>query len=237
MTLGANGGSGGDAYVTATYGQKLPKRTMPRRNGWTFAGFWDTLKPGGKMYYDANGNGVRALDVAGNITLWAKWSEIETDPVPPVVEPAKIYTIRLDNNGGSGAIDDMTADSGAELALPLCTFTAPRGKKFGSWNTKADGSGVAYADKTSFTHIAKGDNEIVILYAQWIEKDAHRIIYIDPQNVTSTQIVSFKEREDVTLITPQAAIGYGFKGWYLTDSPAESDEAVMAGQQELKLMM
>ena len=74
VTLAANGGSGGDAYVTAAYGQRLPKRTMPKRSGWTFAGFWDTLKPGGKMYYDANGNGVRALDVAGNITLWAKWT-------------------------------------------------------------------------------------------------------------------------------------------------------------------
>ena len=55
VTLGKNGGSGGDDYVTATYGQPMPaSSSAPMRAGYTFVGYFDsTLNPNGKQYYDA----------------------------------------------------------------------------------------------------------------------------------------------------------------------------------------
>ncbi|UTC47835.1 InlB B-repeat-containing protein [Treponema vincentii] len=39
--------------------------------------------------------------------------------------------------------------------------------KFTGWNTKADGTGTAYADQASFTWKGNANNETITLYAQW----------------------------------------------------------------------
>ena len=79
VTFGKNGGTGGDNYVTATYGKPMPTpRTAPTLSGYTFGGYWDTLaldekgNPKGKQYYDANMKSVRNWDKASTATLWAK---------------------------------------------------------------------------------------------------------------------------------------------------------------------
>ena len=54
--------------------------------------------------------------------------------------PATSYTITYDANGGSG---DAMANS--TNTVSACTFTAPTGKEFKEWNTKADGTGDPYA--------------------------------------------------------------------------------------------
>jgi len=150
VTLGANGGKGGDGYVTATYGQCLPKRTMPKRSGWTFAGYWDTLKPGGKMYYDANGNGVRGLDVAGNITLWAKWT----------------CKVTFGKNGGTGGDDYVTVVANQ----PMPTRTMPRRSGYGFagyWDTTgADGKMYYTAAGTSARNWDKANGGTTI-WAKW----------------------------------------------------------------------
>ena len=76
-----NGGTGGDNYVTATYGAAMPTpRTAPKLSGYTFAGYWDTLaldakgNPKGKQYYDKDMKSVRKWDKTSAATLWAKWT-------------------------------------------------------------------------------------------------------------------------------------------------------------------
>ena len=93
VTLGKNGGTGGDNYVTATYGAAMPTpRTAPTLSGWTFAGYWDSVAldekgtPKGKQYYDANMKSVRAWDKTSATTLWAKWTN----------------QVTLGKNGGTG---------------------------------------------------------------------------------------------------------------------------------------
>ncbi len=192
VTLGANGGSGGDAYVTATYGQKLPKRTMPRRNGWTFAGFWDTLKPGGKMYYDANGNGVRTLDVAGNITLWAKWT----------------CKVTFGKNGGTGGDDYVTVVAGQ----PMPTRTMPKrnGYSFaGYWDSTGAGGKMYYtAAGTSARNWDKTAGNTTI-WAKW-EKPLPDLVV---ENVKITGAISSNGRlavgDDATLSFSIRNVGEG----------------------------
>ena len=128
VKFGKNGGTGGDGYVTATYGAAMPTpRTAPKLAGWTFAGYWDTVavdangNPKGRQYYDANMKGVRAWDKKGDATLWAKWTS----------------KVALGKNGGEGGDDYVTVTKGQPMPTPR---TAPQrtGWTFGGyWDTVA----------------------------------------------------------------------------------------------------
>ena len=76
ITLGKNGGAGGDAVVTATYGEKPHDVTPPSRAGYVFGGYWTTTGAGGVMYYTSQGWATRKWDKSGDVTLWAKWTKV-----------------------------------------------------------------------------------------------------------------------------------------------------------------
>ncbi len=59
--------------------------------------------------------------------------------------PVTSYTITYDANGGTGTMEDTTN------TVADCTFTAPSGKEFSSWNTVADGSGTPFAAGATVT--------------------------------------------------------------------------------------
>ena len=85
------------------------------------------------------------------MTLYAQWEEI-----------AKVfYTVKFDANGGTGEMNEITAESRIEIAITENSFTKV-GWTFSGWNTKTDGTGESYNDKTKITLIAD-----VTLYAQW----------------------------------------------------------------------
>ena len=74
-------------------------------------------------------------------------------------------TLTFDANGGSGdAMAALSTRKGINTTLPASTFTAPTGKAFLCWNTKADGTGTRYyiGRDYSFT-------ENLTLYAEWGE--------------------------------------------------------------------
>ena len=73
------------------------------------------------------------------------------------------YTLTFDANGGEGEMDGLTLENSEYKILPGSTFTK-EGYVFASWNTKADGTGTTYKDKSQIT---LKDN--TTLYAQWIE--------------------------------------------------------------------
>jgi len=125
VTFGKNGGTGGDSYVTCTKGQPMPKRTMPTKTGYTFAGYWTTTGAGGVKYYNADGTSAHAWDKAGNVTLWAKW------------EKAVSVKVTFGKNGGTGGDNYVTATTGKPMPAPR---TAPKksGWTFGGyWDTLA----------------------------------------------------------------------------------------------------
>ncbi|MBR4118152.1 MAG: InlB B-repeat-containing protein [Methanocorpusculum sp.] len=126
--------------ITQDYGTDIEKPANPTKTGYTFKG-WDKSIP--------------TTMPAENTALTAKW-EINT------------YHVSFNSNGGSGKyIPSQKFEYGASQALTANTFTAPAGMVFNGWNTKADGSGTAYADKATVKNLALKDGSIITLYAQW----------------------------------------------------------------------
>ena len=153
VTLGKNGGTGGDSYVTATYGAAMPTpRSAPKKSGWTFDGYWDTLKAGGKQYYDKDMKSVRNWDKKAATTLWAKWSN----------------KVTLGKNGGTGGDDYVTATEGQPMPTPR-RYPDKKGWVFdGYWDTVKEGGKQYYNSemKSMRNWDMKGS---VTLWAKWHE--------------------------------------------------------------------
>ena len=143
ITFNANGGTGEMAALMANpgYDKQLSSNTFTRE-GYTFTG-WNTKADGTGTRY-ADGATVK-FDV--DTTLYAQWTQ------KPV--------ITFDANDGEGNMGAQTVNPGVSAALSANTFTRAD-YDFAGWNTKADGTGTAYADKTNIT-----TNKNVTLYAQW----------------------------------------------------------------------
>ncbi len=157
VTFGKNGGTGGDDYVTATYGKAMPTpRTAPKKSGYTFDGYWDTTKSGGKQYYDANMKSVRNWDKTSNTTLWAKWDKIVT------------CKVTFGKNGGTGGDDYVTATYGKAMPTPR---TAPKKSGYvfdGYWDTTKAG-GKQYYDANMKSVRNWDQKSAATLWAKWIK--------------------------------------------------------------------
>ena len=77
------------------------------------------------------------------------------------IDFADAFTITFEANGGSGSMDVVKVEEGETITLPANTLTKGS-STFAGWNTQADGTGTAYADKASVSIVAS-----IILYAQW----------------------------------------------------------------------
>ena len=87
------------------------------------------------------------------------------EEVPP-------YTVRFDPNVPtnasttcSGTVEDQNFAYSEKKALGENGYSLP-GYNFDGWNTKADGTGTAYADKAEVEKLSE-DGGMVVLYAQW----------------------------------------------------------------------
>ena len=166
VTFGKNGGTGGDNYVTATYGAAMPTpRTAPTLSGWTFGGYWDTLAldekgtPKGKQYYDASMKSVRAWDKTSATTLWAKWTN----------------KVTFGKNGGTGGDSYVTCTKGQPM--PKRTMPTKSGYVFDGYWTTTGAGGVKYynADGTSARAWDKGGS--VTLWAKWVKPVACKVTF------------------------------------------------------------
>ena len=150
VTFNANGGSGTMAPQTVTAGDTITLNANSfTRSGYTFSG-WNTA---------ANGSGTSYANRASvspnaNLTLYAQWTPIT---------PSAAITITYYANGGSGSMPAQTVTANAAAVLNTNTFTRS-GYSFDGWNTKADGSGMAYPDNISVWPTSN-----LTLYAQWTE--------------------------------------------------------------------
>lgn len=88
------------------------------------------------------------------ITLYAKWT-------------ANIYTVKYNGNGAtSGSTASSTHTYNSAKTLTANGFTRA-GYTFTGWNTKADGTGTAYANQASVKNLTTAAGSTVTLYAQW----------------------------------------------------------------------
>lgn len=155
VVYNSNGGSGTMANSTFTYDIAAALRNNTfTKTGYTFAG-WATSATGGVIY--TNGQSVKNLTSinGGTVTLYAKWK-------------VNTYTVKYDGNGntgGSTASSSHTYDEAKALTTNGYTKT---GYTFAGWNTKADGTGTSYADKTSIKNLTATNGATVTLYAVWV---------------------------------------------------------------------
>ena len=80
-------------------------------------------------------------------------------------------SITYNSNGGSGSMTKQTGTGyynafgtyeGVAFSIKDCSFTPPSGKRFGSWNQKADGSGNTYSSSVTTSYN-------ITLYAIWVK--------------------------------------------------------------------
>ncbi len=72
-----------------------------------------------------------------------------------------VHTITFNANGGTGSMDVVRVKDGESITLSTNEFTYAKAE-FAGWNTAANGSGTAYADKGTVKPTAN-----ITLYAQW----------------------------------------------------------------------
>ena len=145
-------GTMGDQSFTYDVEQALNPNSYAR-TGYTFAG-WNTEADGSGDSY-ANEAEVKNLTATKNdsFTLYAQWT-------------ANKYTVAFDANGGSGKMDNQSFTYDTAQSLTENSFERT-GYTFKGWNTEADGSGTAYADKAEVSNLTAENNGEVTLYAQW----------------------------------------------------------------------
>ncbi len=183
VTFGKNGGTGGDNYVTATYGKAMPTpRTAPKLSGWTFAGYWDTTavdangNPKGKQYYDANMKSVRAWDKSGAATLWAKWT----------------CRVTLGKNGGTGGDNYVTVIRGQPF--PKRTMPKKSGYTFGGyWISSSKKTGQCYnADGTGTSSMKWTTGGKPTIWALWTkgQSDGEKLVAAPAATCTAVSCVA-----------------------------------------------
>lgn len=170
------------------------------RYGYNFAGWTKTESwPGPVEYTDK----MSVLNLTSKnddeVQLYAQWT-----PVPIWI---KFYA-----NGGTGTMSDQKTFYKSETPLSPCEFTREHWL-FTGWNTKNDGTGISYPDKSKFVSYNGVEDSTLALYAQWrlvdytIDYDLAGGTLTEPNPSTYTY-----ETEDFTLQNPVRE-GYIFLGW------------------------
>jgi len=89
------------------------------------------------------------------------------------------YTVKYENNTGSGTMGDQTISYNVDTPLTKNTFTK-EGYIFNGWNTDENGNGTYYEDEQAVNNLGN-----TVLYAQWILENV--VAEIDGQYYVSLQ--------------------------------------------------
>ncbi|MDR1281574.1 MAG: InlB B-repeat-containing protein [Opitutaceae bacterium] len=204
VTLDRNGGSGGTASVTPTYGAAMPSATAPTRTGYTFAGYSDS---GGTQYYTSTMTSARNWDKSAAATLYAQWT-------------AGTYAVSFDvsSNGGSGGQSAaVTATYGS--AMPTISTTAPTktGYTFTGWYDAASG-GTQYYNAAGSSVKTYDKAATATLYAQFTANTY--TVTFDANNGTTANPASKSVTYGAVYgtLASTTRTGYTFSGWFTSAS-------------------
>ena len=136
----------------------------------------------------------------GDQDLYAKWTPIK-------------YNIVYNANGGTGR---MTTSSGIEydsvFALSESLFTR-KGYTFSGWNTKANGTGLSYADKEEVLNLRNTAGSIT-LYAQWTPVTYSISYDSNGADIEAVNPVSYDITTPTITLKNPVRYGYTFNGWF-----------------------
>lgn len=169
------------------------------RYGYNFARWTETAEWGGKEYEDGEEVGNLTAENNGKVFLNAQWNPVNT-------------YINFHENGGNGSMLSQETSYETITTLSPCKFTREHWL-FTGWNTKKDGTGISYPDKSEFVSYNGEEGSELVLYAQWrlvdytIDYDLAGGTLTEPNPSTYTY-----ETEDFTLQNPVRE-GYIFLGW------------------------
>ena len=185
----------GDEFWFSSIG--LPSLT---RSGCTQDG-WHLGSTTGEIHRDNN-------VVNSNLSYYANWecsgSSGDTSD--------KQYTLKYDNNGGTGNISSVTKDSGTTVTIGK-TVPKREGYTFKEWNTKKDGKGTSYKEGSTI----KLESDVT-LYAIW-EKAKLTIEFYSGDKVYKKVEVNYGEK--LAKIDGPKKDGAIFKGWSTSDYTVE----------------
>jgi|GEM_PF-6197011 len=213
VNLAFNGGSGGSATLTATYGSNtLQDVTVPTwgdEGTMAFTGYY-TSDVGGPVviappaigttvtgfvqgtavegYIDSSGNWIKSPTTSA-VTLYAQWDDA--------------YTVTFEYHSGSGPITTKAVVKNQQIgALPTATKT---GYTFNGWFTEATGGSIIE------TTTVISDN--IVVHAQW--KAAEYTVTLDPADGSvSPNTVTVTYGSNYGNLPTPVRSGYSFSGWY-----------------------
>ena len=179
------------------------------RTGYTFTG-WNKSADGSGTAYNPSDDVVLP---AGGITLYAQWK-------------ANTYKIRFDENheGATGKMGDLPMTYDVSKKLTKNAFSAS-GYTFTGWNTKANGSGTAYADAADAVNLSATQDAVVTLYAQW-RADPQEIRYhANIEGATGETDATAGVTDGTVEVSENGyeKVGYTFVGWN-SDSDGDGSE-------------
>jgi len=156
--------------------------------------YWDITDPG---YADYKYKILHDQKISAATTFTIPYNNAYSND--DIVFESDVFKIHYHANGGTGNMSSSLALNGT-ATVSENGFTAPSGKTFAKWNTKADATGTSYAPGDEITV----DTDIT-LYAQWApEGYPYRIEYyrgsVTADNLIDTVIgnVFFSEGHQLT---------------------------------------
>jgi len=200
VTLDRQGGTGGNTSVTARCDEAMPYMgSPPERTGYTFGGYYTSTGGGGTQYYTYSGASARNWDIAGNTTLYAKWT-------------AKQYIVTFNGRGGTLTGSATKTVTYGETYGTLATVTLPGYKLTGWWTgLNSIGNEVSGSKVTASDIVTVTGN--ITLYAGWTP-----ITYTVSYNAnggTGSMVGSAHTYDVSKALTANAftRTGYIFAGW------------------------
>lgn len=212
VTLNATGGSNSGS-LSATYDSTMPGiAARPSRYGYNFVGYFDQPS-GGVQYYNAQGVafGGKTFTTDSDIVLYAQWQAIT-------------YTIVLYSDGNYiSSIENVVF---GKLQLPNASeYSLSRDNfDFVGWNLYDEQNWAMYYADTSYPVGLTGDqDDVVVLYASWLEKAIYSLFYDANGGSGAPAATQAHVDESIKLSdTAPTRADYTFVGW-ATDDSAEAD--------------
>ena len=161
-------------------------------------------------YYDVTGT-TPVMDV----TKSDQTVTVQGPAVLTAQAEANTYVIRYYKNGGKGKMKKQSMTYGEAARLTANAFKREH-YTFKGWNTKKNGKGKTYKNKTKVKDLTKEQGDVVKLYAQWKAIPKYTISYdldggtLDKKNGT----VKFKYEKGTVIKLPKPEKkGYKFSYW------------------------
>lgn len=212
--LDQNGGIDGATQVPTVAGQPMPESDTikaPRKSGYRFLGYFDTIaQTGGKQYYTDKMTSAAIADLEDGATLYARWQR------------EGLTILKLDHNDGKSGYDTIEAEYGKDMPKYI---TGPTRAGYQFWGyyydtlNYQDAKDINQYYTADMTSKRPWDKDVAeaTLYAIW---EPYRYnVYLDRNDGSGDGAILRNVEFDGELpsdLTAPTRNGYTFLGYYNT---------------------